>query len=131
MTAFPAEHADLLDAQFGSLTTLGADGVPQSTVVWFLHDEGEVRMSLNTARLKTRNLQRRPECSLLILDLANPMRYLDIRGRAEITPDDDYAFADRVGAKYGGTDIRTRDQPGESRVAVTIVPTRVYARSAG
>jgi hypothetical protein len=56
------------------------------------------------------------------------MRYLDIRGRATITPDDDYAFADRVGAKYGGTDIRTRDQPGESRVAVTIVPTRVYAR---
>lgn len=30
-----------------------------------------------------------------ILDLAVPYRYLEIRGDAEISPDEDYAFADR------------------------------------
>lgn len=126
MTAFPDSHAYLLDAEFAALTTLGANGIPQSTIVWFLHENGELRLSLGTHRLKTRNLRRRPECSLLILDLANPHRYLDVRGHAAFEPDDDYVFADRLGAKYG-TDLRSRDAPGESRVAVTVVPTNVYA----
>jgi hypothetical protein len=55
-----------------------------------------------------------------------PYRYLEIRGDAEISPDDDYAFADRVGAKYN-SNLRDHDQPGQSRVVVTIHPVRVNA----
>lgn len=106
--------------------TLGGDGFPQLTEVWFLHDEGELKISLNTSRLKTRNLQARSECSLLILDLANPYRYLEVRGRARIEPDDDYAFAKQVGAKYGA-DLSEHDGPGDRRVVVTIEPVNVYA----
>ena len=40
-------------------------------------------------------------------------------------------FADRVGAKYGGANLREMDQPGESRVVVTIEPTKVYALALG
>jgi hypothetical protein len=72
------------------------------------------------------NMQARPECSLFILDLADPYRYLEVRGRARIEPDDDYAFADKVGAKYGGTDLRKIDQPGQTRVVVTIEPVNVW-----
>jgi PPOX class probable F420-dependent enzyme len=126
MTTFPETHRDLLDAPVATLATIGRDGLPQLTEIWFLHDEGELKTSLNTSRLKTRNLQRRPECGLLILDLANPYRYLSVRGRAHIEPDDDYVFADKLGAKYDA-DVRDRDQPGESRVVVTIVPSNVYA----
>lgn len=125
MTTFPETHRDLLDAPVATLATIGKDGLPQLTEIWFLHDEGELKTSLNTSRVKTRNLQQRPECALLILDLANPYRYLSVRGRAELEPDDDYVFADKLGAKYDA-DVRDRDQPGESRVAVTIVPTNVY-----
>jgi len=63
---------------------------------------------------------------VFILDLAMPYRYLEIRGDAEITPDDDYTFADQVGAKYH-SDLREHDQPGQSRVKVTIRPVRVNA----
>ena len=63
---------------------------------------------------------------MLILDLAMPYRYLEIRGDAEITPDDDYTFADQVGAKYH-SDLREHDLPGQSRVKVTIRPVRVNA----
>jgi hypothetical protein len=70
---------------------------------------------------------KRPQCSLLVLDLANPYRYLEIRGNARIEPDDDYAFAQRVGVKYGGADLHEHDRPGEQRVTVTIEPTNPYA----
>ena len=94
--------------------------------MWFLHTDGELKLSLNTSRLKTRNLRRRPECSLFLLDLQNPYRYMDVRGRARVETDDDYAFADAVGVKYGGADLREHDAPGDGRVIVTIEPTNVF-----
>lgn len=126
MTEFPETHRDLLDAPFATLATIGSGGGPQLTEVRFLHDQGELRVSLNSTRVKTRNLQARPQCSLFILDLANPMRFVDVRGRARIEPDDDFAFARRVGAKYGA-DLSAHDAPGDRRVVVTIEADRVYA----
>ena len=106
----------MLDAPYAVLTTLGRDSYPQSTMVAFLAEDGPVRISLNTTRQKTRNLMAQPRATLLIPDPANPYRTLEIRGDVEITPDDDYSFARRVGQKYGGTDFRSADRPGESRV---------------
>jgi PPOX class probable F420-dependent enzyme len=119
-----SSHYDLLNAQVATLATIGPDGRPQLSEVWFLADGDTVSLSLNTGRQKTKNLQANPAVTLLILDLANPYRYLEIRGDAEITPDDDYTFADRLGAKYQ-SDLRDRDQPGDTRVVVTIRPARV------
>ena len=73
---------------------------------------------------------RNPACSILLLDLTNPYRYLEIRGDAEIEPDDDYTFADLVGAKYGA-DLRQMDQPGERRVVVSVRPARINAVTMG
>jgi PPOX class probable F420-dependent enzyme len=129
-TDFPDTHRDLLEAKFATLATLGKDGGPQLTEVWFLFDDGQVKISLNDSRLKTRNLVARPQCSLFILDLENPFRYLDVRGTARIEPDDDYAFADRVGAKYGA-DLREHDGPDDKRVIATIEPTNVFAVDMG
>ncbi len=126
MTTVPDSHRDLLDAQVATLGTIGSDGRPQLTVVWFLAEDDTVRISLNTTRQKVKNLQANPACSVLILDLANPYRYVELRGDAEIEPDEDYAFADRLGAKYSA-DLRDNDGPGETRVVVTIRPTRVHA----
>jgi PPOX class probable F420-dependent enzyme len=127
MTTFPDSHRDLLDAQVATLATIGGNGFPQLTEIWFLHDDGELKTSLNSSRLKTRNLQKRPQCSLFLLDLQNPYRYLEVRGTAKIEPDDDYAFARKLGAKYGGADLSEHDNPGDSRLVVTIEPANVYA----
>lgn len=126
MAPVPDSHRDLLDAQFATLATVGPDGRPQLTEVWFLADGDSVALSLNSTRQKSKNLERHPACSMLILDLANPYRYLEIRGDAELVPDDDYSFADRVGAKYQ-SDLRQHDRPGERRVVVRIRPSRVHA----
>jgi PPOX class probable F420-dependent enzyme len=127
MVTFADSHRDLLEAEVGSLSTIGSDGFPQVSGVWFLLDaDGKLKLSLNTTRQKTKNLQVRPQCTLLISDAENPYRYLEIRARALVEHDDDYEFADKVGRKYG-TDLRTRDEPGETRVVVTLDPVRVRA----
>ena len=126
MPAIPPSHRDLLDGQYATLATVGPDGRPQLSEVWFLAQGDTIGLSLNTTRRKTKNLMANPAANLFLLDLAAPYRYLEIRGDAEITADDDYSFANRVGAKYG-TDLRVNDKPGQSRVKVIIRPVRVRA----
>src|SRR6185437_15500553 len=126
MPEIPASHRDLLDGGFATLATIGPDGRPQLSEVWFLADGDTVALSLNTTRQKVKNLRANPAANVFLLDLAVPYRYLELRGDAEITPDDDYSFADQLGAKYQA-DLRSRDHPGESRVKVTIHPTRINA----
>ena len=125
MPAIPASHRDLLDGQFATLGTVGPDGRPHLSEVWFLADGDTVAVSLNDSRQKTRNLMANSAASLFLLDLANPYRYVEFRGDAEVTADDDYSFADKLGAKYHAN-LRDRDQPGDRRVKVTIRPVRVH-----
>jgi PPOX class probable F420-dependent enzyme len=126
MPAIPDSHRDLLQTPCATLATVGPDGRPQLSEVWFLADGDEIGLSLNTSRQKTKNLRANPAVNLFILDPQGPYRYLEIRGDADVEPDDDYAYASKVGAKYNA-DLRTRDQPGESRVAVMIKPVRINA----
>ena len=126
MTTIPTSHLDLLESATAILATNGPDGRPQLSAVWFLAEAGEIKLSLHTSRQKVKNLRAHPAVTFFILDPAAPTRYLEVRGDAEIVDDPDYAFADRVGAKYGA-DLRAWDGPGASRVIVTIRPVRVNA----
>ncbi len=120
----PESHKDLLSAQVGVLGTVGASGRPQLSATWFLAEGETVKISLNTTRQKVKNLQANPKASFMIIDPANPYKYVELRGDAEVTPDADYAFADKIGAKYGAN-LRERDKPGEARVVVEIKPARI------
>lgn len=124
----PESHRDLLDTPFATLATVGPDGRPHVSEVWFLAEDDALRVSLNVTRQKTRNLVANPVISLFLLDLANPLRYMELRGDADVTPDDDYSFADRLAAKYGeGVNLREMDAPGQTRVVVTVKPVRIVA----
>jgi PPOX class probable F420-dependent enzyme len=125
MIDVPESHQDLLQGSFATLATIGRGGSPQLTEVWFLYDNGSVALSLNTERQKTKNLLARPQCSLLILDLAVPQRYLELRGDAEVTPDDG-SFVAKVGKKYE-FDLVAYDGPNDERVVVRIVPRSIHA----
>lgn len=127
MVSIPDSHRDILTASpIVTLATHGTDGHPQVTALWFLQEEdGTIRVSLNNSRQKTRNLQKDPHATLFFVDLANPYRTIEIRADATIEPDPEYAFADRVGAKYGGANLRDMDGPGQTRVVVTFTPVKV------
>jgi PPOX class probable F420-dependent enzyme len=125
--SIPDTHRDIVEnGQVVTLATIGPDGFPQVSAVWYLvDDDGTVAMSLNTARQKTKNLQRTPESTLFFVDPTNPYRTVEIRSRADVQPDPDYVFADRIGARYGGANLRDNDRPGDSRVVVRFVPVKI------
>jgi PPOX class probable F420-dependent enzyme len=122
----PDSHRDLLDAEFATLATVGEDDYPQLSEVWFLAQDDQIAFSLNSSRQKLKNLETEPACAVMILDLANPYRYVEIRGTAVVEPDDDLEFARQMGAKYDA-DVLEHDAPGDRRVMVRIVPVRVRA----
>jgi PPOX class probable F420-dependent enzyme len=122
--SFPASYQDLLQAPVAVLATQGADAYPQVSALWFVLDGDTVKLSLNTSRQKTKNLQRHPECTLFILDPSTPYRTMEIRARAEIVPDTEGEVVAQVEQKYG-VDVRQNDRPGETRVAVTLHPVKI------
>lgn len=126
MSAFPESHKDLLTAEVAVLATHGHDGFPQVTALWFLlDDDGVIKMSLNTARQKVKNLRKNPQCTFFVFDPATPYRTLEIRAQATITEDPDYSFAKKLSQKYGGMEFWAHDRPGERRVVVALQPVKV------
>ncbi|MCA9876697.1 MAG: pyridoxamine 5'-phosphate oxidase family protein [Thermomicrobiales bacterium] len=63
-----AQRAVIASTPVVALSTIGPQGAPQTTATWFvLDDDGLVRISLNGARQKVRNLQRNPAVSALVI----------------------------------------------------------------
>jgi PPOX class probable F420-dependent enzyme len=124
MTAIPDTHRDLLDGPVGMLATLGPDGQPQVTALWFLFDGTDVRLSVNETRQKAKNLMNDSRVTFFVADPENPYRTLEVRATADWQVDEDRSLARAVGAKYD-TDLSTRDNAGERRLAVTLRPVKV------
>lgn len=124
MAEFPESHQDLLQTPIGVLATQGADGYPQVSALWFVADGGTLKLSLNTTRQKVKNLRRHAECTLFLMDPANPYRTMEIRARAEIDSDSADEVIARVNQKYGAN-VREHDRPGETRIAVTLHPVKI------
>ncbi len=128
MTAIPESHHDLAEAPLvASLSTVGADGTPQVTAIWFVLDGDTVKTSLVTARQKYKNVVAHPQATLFIIDPQNPFRTLEIRGVVEVGEDPGLELFERVVRHYG-QDPKTFPAPREGRVAVTLRPTRVVAQ---
>ncbi len=123
--SIPASHADLVDAPgVAALSTVGADGYPQTTAIWFLRNGDVVRTSLTRGRQKTKNLTARPKGTLFFVDPANQYRTLEIRADATFEDDPTAAFLDTVLGHYG-VDPATFPAPREDRVVVTFTPTKI------
>jgi PPOX class probable F420-dependent enzyme len=128
-TTIPQGLEDLLDAKVASLTTIGRDGDPQATLVWFAYnrDLDRFQLSLSDDRLKTKNLMARPRVSLMIFDPTDQFRYLDVRGTARTEPDEEFAWADAFIAPKYNADVR--HFPGANRLVVTIEPENIFSQN--
>lgn len=123
----PEQYADLLaSTALAHVATIGPDGAPQSSPVWFDWDGTHLRFAQVTGyRQKLRNLQREPRVALSIVDPANAYRYLEVRGRVErIEPDPDWAFINAMARKYLGQDRYPFGKPGDEWMIVVIRPER-------
>jgi PPOX class probable F420-dependent enzyme len=124
--AIPESHADFLGSpNTAVLTTVGRDGLPQSTAVWYdVDDDGALKTSILTSRQKYKNLARHPKASLFVLDPTNPYRSVEVRATVELTPDPDKTLLPKFAAHYG-VPVEVLEQSGDDRAIVTLSPVRV------
>lgn len=128
--SFDAPVRALLDGRnFASVATLGPDGSPQNSVVWIKREGDTVLFSSTDGRQKVRNLRRDPRVSLTVFDLANPYTSVEIRGTAEILPDQDKRLPHELSHKYLGIDPPA-ERDDEVRVIIRVVPRKVVGFSA-
>ena len=126
----PASHLDLLTRPIcGVLTTIGADGQPQSSLVWVDSDGECARVNTTLERQKGRNLLANAKVSLLVVDPENTGRFIQVRGDAELVTTGAVEHLDALTRRY------TRHPafygfiyPAEQRDRETRVVCRIHAR---
>lgn len=105
MTSYASEDRELLEGPaFAVLTTLDANGSPQSSVMWYRLDGDEVRMIAPAASVKARHIARDARVTVVVTDPVNPYAYVEIRGHADLVRDDVAARAEllTIAARYIG-----------------------------
>jgi len=121
-----AKYRDIFEKKaFAHVATVGAGGAPQITPVWVDFDGKYIRFNTARGRVKDKNLQRHPHVALAAQDPDNPYRYVQVRGRAELTEQGAEAHIDALAKKYIGQDRYPWRRPGEVRVTVKVLPEHV------
>ena len=126
-TTVPEKFRDLLSREkkaFAVLATIKKDGTAQVTPVWFDWDGTHILINTARERLKAKIMHVRPAVTLVIVDPANPYRYLQIQGRVALeTEEGARAHIDDLSMKYHGKPYA--NYRGETRVIFKISPERV------
>ena len=134
---FSPEVTALLDSvAFAHLTTLMADGSPQSTVIWYRRTGNTLRITCGKDALKARNVRRDGRVAVSIADPTNPYAYVQVRGRARVIESAEEAsgreefrlmanhyFGPEKGPQWYATSIESSSD--DAYVVLEITPERV------
>lgn len=128
----PASHVDLLTRPIPAvLTTLMPDGQPQSSLMWCDCDGQCARINTTAERRKGRNMLADPRVTLLIVDPDDTSRYIEIRGRVELTQEGAIPHLDELTRQYTehprfyGYVYPTEQEARETRLMGRIVATKI------
>lgn len=129
MATIPEKYRDLLDGPVVvSLATVLEDGQPQVHPVWADFDGEHIRVNTGAGRAKHRNMEERPQVTVLAVDPENPFRWLEVRGTAESSSKEGAdGHIDKLAKVYLGVDTYPGHTAGEDRIIVYVKPTRVLA----
>ncbi len=84
------------------LGTLGSDGYPQVTPIWYLYEEGCFWITTASDRIKARNMLARPQVGFAIDSDQRPYRGVSARGVAHLVAEGEAArpMTRRIAARY-------------------------------
>jgi PPOX class probable F420-dependent enzyme len=127
MVEMPETHRDLIEGPVVvSLATILPDGRPQVTPVWCDLQDGYVGVNTAKGRRKHRDMEERPDVTVMALDPENPFRYVEIRGRVtEITEEGADQHIDELARLYMGVERYPNHTGSETRIICKIEPTVV------
>jgi PPOX class probable F420-dependent enzyme len=103
VATLPDEVRELLEARnFAHLATALPDGSPHSVPVWIGVEGDHVVFFTQPESRKARNLEREPRVAISLVDLENPYRSAQLRGRVVGTVEGEEALEiiDRLSVKY-------------------------------
>ena len=123
MAALSDKQLELLKAgkHFGVVGTVGADGRPQTSVVWVDTDGEHVVFNTTNKRAKGRNLRQNPFISISVWDNDDPYKYFEVEGTAELDQEGAGEHINELSLRYEGKPFHTPTD----RVIVRVNPTRV------
>lgn len=130
MVKIPETHVDLLRSTVDVvLTTISPRGYPQSTHVWCGFDGEYVLLNTGIGYQKERNMRRDPRVSVLAVDPANKMRWVEVQGDAELVEGGALEHLNLLSNAYRGKDfyeLMPELKGKEVRVIVKVTPRKVH-----
>jgi PPOX class probable F420-dependent enzyme len=120
-------HSLLSGTPVAFMTTMRPDGRMSTNPVAMIFDGSHVRISTTADRRKIRNLSADDRVTVCVVQPGNLNRYVEIRGRAVLEPDDDRTFIDSIAQRYMGADRYPFDKQWQQRITVTVIAEAVSA----
>jgi hypothetical protein len=115
------------------LATIGANGAPILTPIWYLHRDGRILMRTDRGSVKTHNIERDPRVTLCVQDERPPYASVTIYGKATVEPAHDGLgsamakhYLGAVGAQ--GYERAARDIERGEEVTLVITPERALTQ---
>ncbi len=126
MALDPDLHQLATAKNFAALTTLLADGQPQTHMMWVDADDEHLLVNTEVHRQKFKNVERDPRVTVTVFNSENPYQYAEARGRVvgTVKGDEARAHIDHCARKYTGDDYANPIQ--SERVILRIAPDHVH-----
>ncbi len=111
---------------FAALTTLAADGQPSTHMMWIDADDDHLIVNTETHRQKFKNMSADPRVCVTVIDVDNPYRYIEARGRVTgiVHGDEARRHIDEASRRYTGGDYAPEIQ--SERVICKITVDRIH-----
>ena len=123
----PKVVAYLKGKHFGKIATIGKDGSPHVTPIWYMVDHGKLIINTTKERVKYFNIRRDPRVAFLV-DSGYP--YVMLKGKARIADERDpmkdiESLAIRYRGEAAGRKAARDRYWKDPRVSVEIVPEEI------
>ena len=122
----PKVQKILNSKSLATLATIGANGEPHSSPMWFIWDGTYIKFTHTTERQKYQNIRRDPRVAISITDPDDPYTYAEFRGRVDkIENDPTGAFYDVLAKHYGVP----WGYSGDPRVVLYVKPEHIVGQN--
>jgi PPOX class probable F420-dependent enzyme len=116
------------------LGTIGRDGAPVLTPIWYVYRDGRLLMRTGKASVKAKNIERDPRVTVCVQDERPPYASITLHGRATIEPEEAGLASDIARRYLGGIagaaylKVAAENVQESEEVTLAVTPERVLSQ---